>query len=47
LTSPINKKQDTQFGIPVGYYTQLLFVADAGLNVQLIKTEKLEKFSSK
>jgi heterodisulfide reductase subunit B len=51
--SEINKKQGTQFKMPVVYYTQLMSIAyggsaaDAGLNGQLIKAEKLEKIAGK
>ena len=51
--SEINKKQSTQFAMPVVYYTQLLTVAyggsiqQAGLNGQLIRAEKLEEFAEK
>ena len=51
--SEINKKQGTQFTMPVVYYSQLLTVAyggsakDAGLNGQLIRAEKLEKLAGK
>jgi heterodisulfide reductase subunit B len=49
--SEINKKHGTKLAMPVVYYTQLMTVAyggsaaDAGLNGQLIKAEKLEKFA--
>lgn len=49
--SEINKKQGTQFAMPVVYYTQLMTVAyggsaaQAGLNGQLIRAEKLEKLA--
>lgn len=49
--SEINKKQGTKLNMPVVYYTQLMSIAyggsaaDAGLNGQLIKAEKLEKFA--
>ena len=51
--SEINKKQGTQFKMPVVYYTQLLSIAyggsaaDAGLDGQLIKAEKLERIAGK
>jgi heterodisulfide reductase subunit B len=49
--SEINKKQGTKLNMPVVYYTQLMSIAyggsaaDAGLDGQLIKAEKLEKFA--
>lgn len=49
--SEINKKQGTKFNMPVVYYTQLMSVAyggtkaQAGLNGQLIRADKLEKFA--
>ncbi|HEX8962610.1 MAG TPA: heterodisulfide reductase-related iron-sulfur binding cluster, partial [Rhodocyclaceae bacterium] len=49
--SEINKKQGTKFNMPVVYYTQLMSVAygasaaQAGLNGQLIRAEKLEKIA--
>jgi heterodisulfide reductase subunit B len=49
--SEINKKQGTKLNMPVVYYTQLMSIAyggsagEAGLNGQLIKAEKLEKFA--
>ena len=51
--SEINKKQSTQFAMPVVYYTQLLTVAyggsiqQAGLNGQLIRAEKLDELAEK
>ena len=51
--SEINKKHGTQLKMPVVYYTQLMSVAyggsaaDAGLNGQLIKADKLEKIAGK
>jgi heterodisulfide reductase subunit B len=51
--SEINKKQGTKFKMPVVYYTQLMSIAyggsaaDAGLNGQLIKADKLEKIANK
>ena len=51
--SEINKKQGTKFSMPVVYYTQLMSIAyggsaaDAGLNGQLIKADKLEKIAGK
>jgi heterodisulfide reductase subunit B2 len=51
--SEINKKQGTKFKMPVVYYTQLMSIAyggsaaDAGLNGQLIKADKLEKIAGK
>ncbi|MDP4028758.1 MAG: CoB--CoM heterodisulfide reductase iron-sulfur subunit B family protein [Gallionella sp.] len=51
--SEINKKQGTQFTMPVVYYSQLLTVAyggstkEAGLNGQLIRADKLEKLAGK
>jgi heterodisulfide reductase subunit B len=49
--SEINKKQGTKFNMPVVYYTQLMSIAygassaQAGLNGQLIRAEKLEKIA--
>ena len=49
--SEINKKQGTKLKMPVVYYTQLLSIAyggsaaDAGLDGQLIKADKLEKYT--
>jgi heterodisulfide reductase subunit B len=51
--SEINKKQGTNFSIPVVYYSQLMTVAyggsakDAGLDGQLIRAEKLEAIANK
>ena len=51
--SEINKKQGTKFNMPVVYYTQLMSIAyggsaaDAGLDGQLIKADKLEKIAGK
>jgi heterodisulfide reductase subunit B len=51
--SEINRKQGTNFAVPVVYYSQLMAVAygssakDAGLNGQLIRTEALEKIANK
>ncbi|HTY04135.1 MAG TPA: CoB--CoM heterodisulfide reductase iron-sulfur subunit B family protein [Rhodocyclaceae bacterium] len=51
--SEINKKQGTKFSMPVVYYTQLMSIAyggsaaEAGLNGQLIKAEKLAKMATK
>lgn len=51
--SEINKKQGTKFNMPVVYYSQLMTVAyggtaaQAGLDGQLIKAEKLEKIAGK
>ena len=51
--SEINKKQGTKFNMPVVYYSQLMTVAyggdaaQAGLNGQLIRAEKLEKAAGK
>ena len=51
--SEINKKQGTQFNMPVLYYSQLMAVAygcsmkEAGLDGQLIRTEKLEQIAAK
>ena len=51
--SEINKKQGTKFKMPVVYYSQLLTVAyggtkaQAGLDGQLIRAEKLEQIAGK
>ncbi|MFA7269045.1 MAG: CoB--CoM heterodisulfide reductase iron-sulfur subunit B family protein [Sterolibacterium sp.] len=51
--SEINKKQGTQFNMPVLYYSQLMTIAyggnskEAGLDGQLIRAEKLEKIAAK
>ncbi|MCX7896697.1 MAG: CoB--CoM heterodisulfide reductase iron-sulfur subunit B family protein [Rhodocyclaceae bacterium] len=51
--SEINKKQGTNFQMPVVYYSQLMTIAyggtaeQAGLDGQLIRAEKLEKLASK
>jgi heterodisulfide reductase subunit B len=51
--SEINKKQGTQFKMPVVYYTQLMSIAyggsakDAGLDGQLIPADKLNAIAGK
>ena len=51
--SEINKKHGTKLNMPVVYYTQLMSIAyggsaaDAGLDGQLIKADKLEKIAGK
>jgi heterodisulfide reductase subunit B len=51
--SEINKKQGTNFNMPVIYYSQLMTVAyggsarEAGLDGQLIRAEKLETLAGK
>jgi len=51
--SEINKKQGTQFNMPVLYYSQLMTVAyggtarEAGLDGQLIKAARLEQIAGK
>lgn len=51
--SEINKKQGTNFNVPVVYYSQLMTVAyggsvqQAGLDGQLIRAEKLEQIAEK